>query len=70
MPWKEEPARMMKKFRSQGVRFSPEKKAEALKKDQFWVGELMDRDRPEWIETYQKIMDRFKNKYAERRGQD
>jgi hypothetical protein len=60
--WKEEPAKMMKNFKSRGVRFSPEKKGEALKKDQFWVGEFVDRDRPEWLETYQKILDRFKDK--------
>jgi hypothetical protein len=53
---------MMKKFKSRAVRFSPEKKGESLKKDQFWVGEFVDRDRAEWLETYQKIIDRFKEK--------
>ena len=60
--WKQEPAKMMKKYKSQAVRFSEEKKGQALKKDQFWVGEFVDRDRPEWLETYQKIIDRFKDK--------
>jgi hypothetical protein len=51
---------MMKKFRTQAVRFSTEKEKDKLKKDQFWVGEFVDKDQPEWLETYQKIMDRFK----------
>jgi 2-oxoglutarate ferredoxin oxidoreductase subunit beta len=58
--WKVEPAKMMKKFRTQAVRFSTEKEKDKLKKDQFWVGEFVDKDQPEWLETYQKIMDRFK----------
>lgn len=58
--WKEEPAKMMKKFRSQAVRLSKGKGKESLKKDQFWVGEFVDKDQPEWLETYQKIIERFK----------
>jgi len=58
--WKVEPAKMMKKFRTQAVRFSTEKERDKLKKDQFWVGEFVDKDQPEWLETYQKIIDRFK----------
>lgn len=57
--WKQDPAKMMKKFRAQAVRFSPGKEKEPLKKGQFWVGEFIDRDQPEWLETYQKIIDRF-----------
>lgn len=60
--WKQEPAKMMKKFRTQAVRFAPEKEKEQLKKGQFWVGEFIDRDQPEWLETYQKIIDRFQGK--------
>jgi 2-oxoglutarate ferredoxin oxidoreductase subunit beta len=60
--WKEEPAKMMKKYRSQAIRLSKEKERESLKKGQFWVGEFVDKDQPEWLETYQKIIDRFQNK--------
>lgn len=60
--WKQDPAKMMKKFRTQAVRFAPEKEREPLKKGQFWVGEFIDRDQPEWLETYQKIIDRFQGK--------
>ena len=60
--WKQEPAKMLKKFRSQSVRVSKEGERGALEKDKFWVGEFMDRDQPEWLETYQKIIDRFKQK--------
>jgi 2-oxoglutarate/2-oxoacid ferredoxin oxidoreductase subunit beta len=59
--WREDPAKMMKAYRTQGVRFSKEKCEEGLKKGQFWIGELADRDQPEWVETYQKIIDRFKS---------
>lgn len=55
--WKQDPAKMMKKLRAQAVRFSPNKE---LKPGQFWVGEFLDKDQPEWLETYQKIIDRFK----------
>lgn len=65
--WKEEPAKMMKNYRTKGVRFSKEKENGPLKKGQFWIGELMDRDQPEWLETYQKIIDRFKK--TEGKGQ-
>ena len=60
--WKQGPAKMMKKFRSQGVRLPPEKERGTLDKDQFWVGEFGDKDPPEWLETYQKIIDRFRDK--------
>ncbi|MGB9700325.1 MAG: thiamine pyrophosphate-dependent enzyme [Thermodesulfobacteriota bacterium] len=60
--WKQDPAKMMKKFRTQAVRLSPEKEKEQLQKGQFWVGEFIDRDQPEWLETYQKIIDRFQGK--------
>jgi 2-oxoglutarate ferredoxin oxidoreductase subunit beta len=60
--WREDPAKMMKAFRSHGVRFSKEKADEGLKKGQFWIGELVDRNQPEWVETYQKIIDKFKKK--------
>ncbi len=60
--WKQDAAKMMKKFRTQAVRFAPEKEKEQLKKGQFWVGEFIDRDQPEWLETYQKIIDRFQGK--------
>jgi 2-oxoglutarate ferredoxin oxidoreductase subunit beta len=60
--WKQEPAKMMKKFRSQAVRLPPEKERGTLEKDQFWVGEFGDKDQPEWLETYQKIIDRFQEK--------
>lgn len=60
--WKQDPAKMMKKFRTQAVRLAPEKGKEPLKKGQFWVGEFIDRDQPEWLETYQKIIDRFQGK--------
>ncbi len=59
---KEDPAKMMKKFRARAVRLSEKKGKESLGKDQFWVGEFVDRDQPEWIETYQKIIDGFKEK--------
>ncbi len=58
--WKEEPAKMMKKFRTQAVRLSQGKPKEKLEKGRFWVGEFEDRDQPEWLETYQKIIDKFK----------
>ncbi len=58
--WKEDPAKMMKKFRTQAVRFSKEKGKESLKRGQFLVGELLNKDQPEWLETYQKIIDQFK----------
>lgn len=57
--WKEEPVKMMKQFRSRAVRFDAAKSARPLKPDQFWVGEFVDRDQPEWLGTYQKIIDRF-----------
>ncbi len=60
--WKQEPAKMMKKFRTQAVRYSPDREKEQLPKGQFWVGEFIDRDQPEWLETYQKIIDRFQGK--------
>ena len=60
--WKEEPAEMMKKYRSQAIRLSKEKERESLKRGQFWVGEFVDKDQPEWLESYQKIIDRFQNK--------
>lgn len=60
--WKEEPAKMMKKYRSQAIRLSKEKERESLKRGQFWVGEFVDKDQPEWLESYQKIIDRFQNK--------
>ena len=50
---------MVKNYRAKGVRFSKEKENEPLKKGQFWIGELMDREQPEWVETYQKIIDKF-----------
>jgi 2-oxoglutarate ferredoxin oxidoreductase subunit beta len=57
--WKEEPARMLKKFRAQAVRLSQGKEKGPLKEGQFHVGEFLDRDQPEWLETYQKIIDRI-----------
>jgi len=59
--WKEDPAKMMKKFHSQAVRLDKGKRKERLKRDQFGVGEFIDRNQPEWLETYQKIIDRFHN---------
>ena len=60
--WKQEPARMLKDYRTRAVRLpeGKEKKRPVLRKNQFWVGEFLDIDQPEWIETYQKIIDRFK----------
>lgn len=60
--WKQDPAKMMKKFRTQAVRLVPGKEGEQLKKGQFWIGEFIDRDQPEWLATYQKIIDRFQGK--------
>ena len=58
---------MMKEFRTQAVRLSKEKTT--LKKGQFWVGEFTDRDQPEWLETYQKIIDKFEKSEVARRKQ-
>lgn len=58
--WKEDPAKMMKKFLSQAMRLVKGKGKKPPKRDQFWVGEFIDRDQPEWLETYQKIIDRFR----------
>jgi len=60
--WKQEPAKMLKKFRSQAARLPKEGARGPLEKDKFWVGEFADKDQPEWLETYQKIVDQFQPK--------
>ncbi|MCX5910007.1 MAG: thiamine pyrophosphate-dependent enzyme [Deltaproteobacteria bacterium] len=55
--WKKEPAKMIKQYRTQAVRLSPEKEKPALQKGQFYVGDFVDIEQPEWVETYQKIID-------------
>jgi 2-oxoglutarate ferredoxin oxidoreductase subunit beta len=58
--WKEDPAAMMKRFRAMAVRLTPGETKASLRKDQFFVGEFTDKDQPEWLATYQKIIDQFK----------
>jgi 2-oxoglutarate ferredoxin oxidoreductase subunit beta len=60
--WKEDPSTMMKGFRSMAVRWTPKKKSAPLRKGQFFIGEFVDKDQPEWLETYQKIIDRLKER--------
>ena len=42
------------------VRLTPGETKASLRKDQFFVGEFTDKDQPEWLATYQKIIDQFK----------
>jgi 2-oxoglutarate/2-oxoacid ferredoxin oxidoreductase subunit beta len=58
--WKQEPANMIKQFRAQAVRLFPDKEKPVLQKGQFYVGDFVDIEQPEWVETYQKIIDGFK----------
>ena len=51
---------MMKRFRSMAVRLTPEKTKASLRKGQFFVGAFTDKDQPEWLAMYQKIIDQFK----------
>lgn len=60
--WKEEPAKMLRNYRSQAVRISEEKEKKPLQKGQFRVGDFIDIDQPEWLESYQKIIDRCQEK--------
>ena len=60
--WKEDPSAMMKGFRSMAVRWNPNKKDAPLQKGQFFIGEFVDKDQPEWLESYQKIIDRLKER--------
>jgi 2-oxoglutarate ferredoxin oxidoreductase subunit beta len=53
---KKTPSDMLKEFKRNAVRFKPGEKPPAGK---FPVGEFCDFDKPEWIDSYQKIMDRF-----------
>lgn len=68
--WKQEPARMLKQYRAQAVRIPQEKGKErpVLGKNQFYVGEFCDIQQPEWVETYQKIIDRFQKQPRTKMG--
>jgi 2-oxoglutarate ferredoxin oxidoreductase subunit beta len=57
--WKQAPAEMMKDYRTRSVRRPKAGEEKRLQKNQFWVGEFVDKDQPEWLETYQKIIDRM-----------
>ena len=57
---KEEPAKMLRNYRSRAVRVSEAKEIQLPQEGKFWVGDFVNKDQPEWVETYQKIMDRFK----------
>ncbi len=60
--WKEEPAKMLRNFRSRAVRISGAKETRPPEEEKFWVGDFVNKEQPEWLETYQKIMDRFQEK--------
>ncbi len=60
--WKEEPAKMLRNFRSRAVRISEAKETRPPEEGKFWVGDFVNKDQPEWLETYQKIIDRFQEK--------
>ena len=63
--WKEEPAKMIKGFAPKGCG-SPGERGQSLKKDQFWVGELTDRDgRNGWKRT-RRLSTGFKNEMGRR----
>jgi len=59
---KEEPAKMLRDYRSRAVRISKAKEKQPPQEGKFWVGDFVNKDQPEWVETYQKIMDRFQEK--------
>ena len=57
---KEDPSAMLKAFRSAAVRWTPGKEQAPLQKGEFFIGEFANKDQPEWLETYQKIIDRLR----------
>ncbi len=63
--WKEEPAKMLRNYRSRAVRVSEAKEKHPPQEGKFWVGDFVNKDQPEWVETYQKIIDRFHQKHSE-----
>lgn len=56
---KQSPSAMLGELKKQTVRVKPGKPATG---DRIPIGELYNVDKPEWIESYQKIMDQFAEK--------